>query len=155
MTTPAPRLLAKVKAHKGLILCECLSPYSIQDKILLAPDNSAVMVFNPEQNLGISSEALELLKTLKKSEDELGHVDWGTDKVGRPYFFWLGSMKTIVDPDECQTAAAFKASDKFVLIANDVSEDGMGAVDQVLAKKVLVAELEKPVAPMWSSGSKE
>ena len=155
MTTPASHLMAKVRVHKGFILCECLFPSSVQDKVLVAPDNTAVLVFDTEKNLGISSEAMELLKTLKRSEDEVGHVDWATDKAGRSYFFWLGSVRTLVDPEVCQTAAPFVASDKFVVIDNDVSKEAMSAVDQALANKEIDRQMELAAKPMWSSEAKE
>ena len=79
------------------------------------------------RNVGISAEALELLRKVRRGHDDLGDIDWfrtGTKAA----FCWLGGPYRIVDPNKAEGSRSFGIFE-YVQIANDVPEGAKGVID--------------------------
>lgn len=129
---------AKITAYKGIIVCDCIAEKSIPDECHLSIDNTGVIgqVFmDTKNNVGISLEALELIKTIPKGHDSLGDFDWfkaGDDKYA---LGWLGGPKRIMFPLESETSRQFTLGD-FVEIPNDSDGAAMAAIDAYHARVI-------------------
>ena len=65
------------------------------------------LVHDTDQRLGISPEALELLKTVEVSADAIGDVTWWASS-GISHFGWVGDRYRIADPDSITANREFQ-----------------------------------------------
>lgn len=75
--------------------------------------------------LGMSKEAFKLLKTIKKSGDDIGEVSAWKTTDGKDCFAWLGGFKKIVDIANSSGDASGIANIKYKTIKNDVPKRAM------------------------------
>ena len=121
---------AKITAYKGMLVCELVADKSIDDEVVTTLDNPSTfgqVIMNTEKNLGVSKEALELMKTVKIGHDDLGDIDWFSSVKGDT-FGWIGGPYNIVNPANAETARGFKIL-AHILIENEVPEGAMKAID--------------------------
>jgi hypothetical protein len=83
---------------------------------------------NTKETLGVSEEALVLLKTIKRGRDSIGDVDWWAVDDGSSAFGWFGPMCRLIEPAEAETSRQFKIGE-YVSIPNDVPEGARAAID--------------------------
>ena len=124
-------LQAHITAYKGLIVCELLAEKSIDGAVTTSLDNPGCIgqvIHNTAENLGVSEEALALLKAVKRGHDDLGDIDWFDTSDGKASFGWLGGPYAIKDPVRCEGSSSYKISN-FVTIPNDVPEGAKNAID--------------------------
>ena len=124
-------VLAKVTTYKGKIVIELIAKASIPEKCHLSIDNPSCIgqvIMDTKNNLGISPEAFELLKGMRKGHDGLGDIDWF--RSGDVHTFgWLGGPYAIKDPATLETSRDWVIGD-YVEIPNDVPEGAKNAIDQ-------------------------
>lgn len=88
----------KVTEYNGLVVIETLKPEKDEDFIpVTEPGKVGSVLIDTGKHLGISKEALAIMKDLYISHDDIGDVDaW---KAGdRDCFGWLGPLIRIVGP---------------------------------------------------------
>jgi len=78
--------------------------------------------------LGVSDEAMALLKTIKRGRDSIGDVDWWACDDKSFAFGWLGPHLRLVDPKQSQTSRQYKVG-PYVTIPNEVRPDAIEAID--------------------------
>lgn len=83
----------KVTEYKGHVVVETLKPEADEDFIpVTEPGKIGSVLINTGKHLGISKEALAIMKGYKVSMDDIGEVDaWKTDD-GKDCFAWLGPL---------------------------------------------------------------
>ncbi len=122
---------ARVTTYKGLLVLELLATQSIQNEVstsLDRPGNIGQVIMNTAKHLGVSPEALTILKTLPKGQDSLGDIDWFQSDAQGECFGWLGGPYAIKDPARVETSAAWKVGEH-VVIENDVPEGARTFID--------------------------
>lgn len=122
---------AKITAYKGKIVCELVAKSSIPNEVNTSLDNPTTMgqiIHNTEKHLGVSDEALKLMRTLKRGSDSLGDIDWFETGGGTASFGWLGGPYNIIDAAECEPSRDFKIL-KYVRIPNDVPDGAKEHID--------------------------
>lgn len=122
---------AKVTAYKGILAIECTEKESTPGETHLSIDQSGVIgqvIMNTKETLGVSPEALEVLKTIPKGRDSIGDVDWWEVNDGTYAFGWLGGMCRLLEPEGAVTSRQYKQGD-YVEIPNDVPEGAITAID--------------------------
>ncbi|MFA5489963.1 MAG: hypothetical protein WC284_12200 [Candidimonas sp.] len=123
---------AKIVAYKGLILCELLTHHDVDDEVATSignPDRFGQVIMNSAKNVGISAEALALLQTLKKGTGSLGDIDWFRAEDGDGVFGWIGAVRAIFDPKNCETSRDYRSDLGHVVIPNDVPDQAKEAID--------------------------
>ena len=71
----------------------------------------------------MSDKAYELLKTMKKSGDDIGDVSAYQTVKGNYCFSWLGGIKRLVNMDQAETSREGIAEIKYVSIPNKVPNE--------------------------------
>lgn len=120
----------KITAYKGILCIETQAPFDKDDTFL--PNNEGrigCLVMGTKENLGVSQEALDLLKTIRQSRDDIGDVMWWGIK-GKFYFGWLGSPLSLKDPKRIEGDRRYTVTEgEYILIPNDVPEGAKEAID--------------------------
>lgn len=121
---------ARITAYKGIIVCELLATASIKGEVTTSLDNAGVfgqVIHDTAKNLGVSAEALVLLKGLPRGRDSLGDIDWF--RTGeKAAFGWIGGPYAIKDPKDCETSRQYEVL-AHVVILNDVPDGAKEAID--------------------------
>jgi hypothetical protein len=128
-------LHAKVTAHKGILVITLVATKSIPNECHLSLDNPGCIgqvIMDTKRHLGVSKQAMALLKTVRRSHDDIGDVDWF--KTGNKYAFgWLGGMHVLKNPKTIEGSSQYEIGD-YVEIANDVPDDAKAAVGRLTSK---------------------
>lgn len=128
---------ANVTAYKGKLVIQLLTMVSIDNETAVSmdvPGRFGQVIMNTKEHLGVSEEALELLKTVKRGHDGLGDgLDWfKTEVAGQApahAFSWLGGPYAIVDPTT-QSGSRDYVVGEYQTIPNDVPQGAKDAIDQ-------------------------
>lgn len=126
-------LKVKVTAYKGCLAIETLPPFDKTDTFIPAGQgNFGCVLMGTTSRLGVSKEALALLKTVKKSRDSLGDVMWW--KLAPPSegycFGWIGGVLAIQDPTQIEGDRDFAVhAGQYVTIPNDTVQGAKDAID--------------------------
>lgn len=124
-------LHAKITAHKGILAIELLTTKNIDGEVSINTPWQAIE--NTKQHLGVSNEALELLKTIEVGQSILGDICWSDAIHDQQDFVWHGShFTTLFDPKSAKAGRDHKVSDSYVLIDNDVPESARGIIEAIL-----------------------
>lgn len=108
---------AVITAYRQHLVIQLLVAHSIPGEVKTSLDNAGCLgqtVLDSGANLGISREALELLKSVKRGKDPVGDLYWKAKETGRCIFAWRGAPVVAISPDTC------KASDFFAIHAHTV-----------------------------------
>jgi len=123
-------LYAKVTAYRGHIICDMLVDESNEDaRTSHSPGYEDNAIINTKENLGISMEALALLKTVKKGKRSLGDIDWFPLEDGRAVFGWFGTPHQIFNIRVIEGSRDYCILD-YVPIPNDVPQGAINCIDR-------------------------
>jgi len=89
-------LKTRVTAYKGIIVIETKDPSKDNDFVPAGGSKIGCVLMNAAKRLGISDEALELLKSIPKSRHDIGDVDSFTSNEHGDVFAWLGPASRLV-----------------------------------------------------------
>jgi hypothetical protein len=123
---------AEITAYKGRIIIELKVKKSIPGEVLTSLDTPRLpgqLVNNTAKNLGISKEALDLLKSVRKGDGAAGDVDWTRTEEGKTTFGWIGGRCAIFNPETCEGSKRFKVGG-YVTIPNEVPEGARQQLDK-------------------------
>jgi len=124
-------LKTKVTAHKGIIVIETKDPAADNDFIPAGGSRIGCVLINTKDRLGISGEALELLKKIPRSGDDIGEVDTFTSNKRGDVFTWLGPVCRLVDPVGASGSQTYDIGNiEFNIIPNEVPEKAAAAIDR-------------------------
>ena len=124
---------ALVTAYKGRIVIELKAKKSIPGEVLTSLDHKDLdcqIINNTGKNLGVSKEALDLLKGVHRGNGAVGDVDWSRTQQGHSSFGWRGGRCAILTPEYCEASSQFKVRD-CVTIPNDVPEGARRQLDRM------------------------
>lgn len=127
---------AHITTYKGRLIFQLLTRKSIKHEVITNLDNPQSIghvIINTKKNLGISKEALTLLKTLHKGTKHVGHLDWSKSHQGLDSFVWIGKANDIRSPEELEASKTYKIM-SHIVIENCVPQEAMQAIDQVTKK---------------------
>ncbi|WP_151633674.1 hypothetical protein [Noviherbaspirillum aerium] len=122
---------AEITAYRGRIIITLLADRSIPGQVITSQDNPRFpghVIHNTGHYLGVSKEALRLLRAVPASSDETSDLNWFHTDDGKPMFFWRGGRYAIFSPDYCFVAKEFKIRDH-VCIPNRVPEGARAQLD--------------------------
>lgn len=123
-------MYATVTAYKGKLVLSLLATAS-NDEVTTTLDNPGVIgqvICNSAKNVGVSDEAIELLKTIKSGRDAIGDVDWFASDAAGDVFAWLGGPYAIVDPKTAEAARGYQVR-TYAKVPNDVPDGAKVAID--------------------------
>lgn len=123
---------ASVTAYKGILAIRLLTDHSIEGQVttsLDTPNTIGQVIHNTREHLGVSAEALVLLKAIRKGPGSLGKVMWFNTSDGKQSFGWIGHGACLIDPFNCLADRDYLVTDNYVLIENEVEEDAKRVID--------------------------
>ncbi len=125
-------LNAKITAHNGILICQTMADKSSEECVLISDTPGVIgnVYMNTKETLGISKEALEILRTLKKGRDSIGDIDWFA--TGDKYAFgWLGPIHRLVDPATAETSRQYVIGDYVDIPNSDAPQEAIDAIEQM------------------------
>jgi hypothetical protein len=123
---------AEVTAYKGRIVIELKTRRSIPGEVLTSLDTPRMgsqIIKDTAKNLGVSKEALQLLKTVHRGANAIGDVNWSSSEEGSGNFGWVGGCCAIFSPATCEASSQFKVRG-YVTIDNNVPEGARRQLDK-------------------------
>jgi hypothetical protein len=122
---------AEVTAYRGRIIVELKARKPIPGEVILGGNSQmgVHIIKDTAHNLGVSHEALELLKKVRRSPDANGELDWSRDADGKACFGWRGGDCLIVSPETCFGSSKFNVR-SCVDIPNQVPEGARRQLDK-------------------------
>lgn len=114
----------KITAYKGILCIETQEPFTQDEDFVPAEgDNPECTLMDTKGNLGVSQEALDLLKTVRPSRDAIGDLMWFPSHKDKFCFGWNGGPLSLKDPKRTEGDRDYKVRDgEYTLIPNDVPE---------------------------------
>lgn len=86
---------------------------------------------NTSKNLGISEEALELMRLVKRGNDAIGDIDWFKLYNDEYVFSWIGGLYRILDPLDSVTARGFSIyKNQCQIIENTLNDEIINSANQ-------------------------
>jgi hypothetical protein len=125
-------MYAKVTAHRGFLIFELLVDKSNEEVAtnLDRPGNLGQVIMNTKKNVGISDEAMALLKTVKNSYDAIGDVDFFATVDEKNAFSWLGGPREIKDPKSIEGARNTNWDLPYIKIPNEPPAGAIEVIDK-------------------------
>ncbi|SNT07616.1 hypothetical protein SAMN06265795_11339 [Noviherbaspirillum humi] len=122
---------AEITAYRGRLVIALLTKRSIQGEVTTSEDSPRFpgqIIHDTAQYLGISNEALRLLRKLKPSGEDVGDLNWFMNDKGKSVFFWRGGRYAIFSPEYCIAAKDFGIRD-YITIPNKVPRGAQEQLD--------------------------
>jgi hypothetical protein len=89
-----------------------------------------------KRRLGVSKEALLLMREIEVGCDAIGDIDWWRCYDGTYAFSWWGPLYRIINPDDSVSARAFREyHDQCQVIPNNIPEDVLRDVETALGSE--------------------
>lgn len=130
-------LKVKVTAYKGLIVIEPIEPEKDASAkkgwVPVGPGRFGSVLCKTKGHLGVSKEAVNLLRQVQRGVDSIGDLSWWECDDGSHAFSWFGAAYRIIDP-----STAIGDRDYTVLpsllqdcetIPNEVPDEAKAAID--------------------------
>jgi hypothetical protein len=122
-------LKVKVTAYEQNLIIEVIDGKEDKNFIPIGEGRIGCVLIETDTCLGMSKEAFELLKTIKKSHDDIGDVTaWKTDD-DKNCFGWLGGFKKIINMEKAEGDSSGIADIKHVTIENDVPQEAIDVIN--------------------------
>jgi hypothetical protein len=123
-------MYATVTAYKGIIVLQLLATAS-NEEVTTTLDNPGVfgqVICNSATNVGISEEAIKLLKTIRPGGDSIGDVDWFRSDAKGDVFAWIGGPWAMINPETAEAARGY-AVRSYATVPNDVPDGAKEVID--------------------------
>ena len=124
-------LKVQITAHEQNLIIETLNEKEDKNFIPVGPNRLGSVLIETDKFLGMSKEAADLLKTIKKSHDDIGDICVWKTNDNKDCFSWLGGFKKIIDVTIAEGDSSGIADIRYVTIKNIVPPEAL----KVLTKK--------------------
>ena len=123
-------LKVKVTAYKQNIIIETIDGKEDKNFVPIGGTRFGCVLIETDKFLGMSKEAVTLLKTIKKSHDAIGDVTTWKTNDNKDCFAWIGNLKKIVNMEKAEGDKDGIIDIKHVTIENDVPQEAMDIIDK-------------------------
>lgn len=117
-----PELLARVSAHKGVLIFIGYGPAPRDAWVPAGGGRIGCVVLDSAKNVGISPEALELLRKIPRSHDAIGDVDWWKCDDDTCAFAWLGGYRRLINAANASGSRDYVIG-PHVVIENEIPDE--------------------------------
>lgn len=130
--------MIRVLAYKNILVIDTPEKYWGGTEFFIPNGGSNIgcLVMDTKKHLGVSKEAMTLLRKIKKSGDDIGDVMWWENE-GSCTFGWLGPAIRLVNPDVCEGDNDYAVREgQYVEVPNDkIPEGAKTVIDQMSSRK--------------------
>lgn len=123
-------LKVKVTAHENYLIIETLDEKEDENFIPVGGSRVGSVLIETDKYLGMSKEAKILLKTLKKSGDDIGEISTWTTNDNKDCFSWLGGFKRLVNMNTAEGDSKGIVDIKHVTIENVVPQEAIDVINK-------------------------
>ena len=94
-------------------------------------DRLGCVLGDSERMLGVSNEALRLMKKIPRNNDSIGDIDWWLCDDGKYAFSWFGSIHRVIHTNNAQAPQNFVVKpDRCRIISNELPEEAIQFIDK-------------------------
>jgi hypothetical protein len=97
-------------------------------------DRIGCVLLDTKRQLGVSEEALSLMRRIPRNRDSFGDISWWACDDGTHAFSWLGAIHKVLDPLNIEASRDFHITDRSrslcTIIPNEVPEIAQAAIDE-------------------------
>ena len=122
-------LKVRITSHKNHLIIETLKPEEDKNFIPVGGSRIGCVLIETDKYLGMSKEAFDLLKTIKRSGDDIGDVSAWRTTDNRDCIAWLGNVKRLVNMESAEGDNGGIADIAYVTIDNVSPEDAVALID--------------------------
>ena len=101
------------------------------------------VVTDTKNRLGVSEEAFDLMKTIKRNHDAIGDISWWECDDGTHAFAYFGSIHRVINPESAEGDRDFRVTPSLrnacAIIPNDVPEEAKVLLDSLKEGEELYA----------------
>ncbi len=120
----------RITTYKGALVVDTESPEEGDGFLPNTKGRLGCLLFKTKGRLGISEEAVALLRTVRVGRDAIGDLMWFGDAKHGLTFGWIGEPRYILWPDACCGDRDYRVWERqYVPIPNDVPEAVRAAFD--------------------------
>lgn len=116
-----------ITKYENYLIIKTIKPEKDENFIPAGGNKIGCVLIDTKKHLGMSDEAFNLMKEIKKSGDDIGDFDtWETDKgqcVG-----WLGGTHRLVDVSKCESSNKGIIDIEYISIPNNVPPEALEAI---------------------------
>lgn len=123
-------LKVKVTAHENYLIIETLDKKEDKNFIPVGGTRIGCVLIETDKYLGMSKEAKTLLKTMKKSYDDIGDISTWTTNDNKDCFSWLGGIKRLVDMNTAEGDNQGIIDIKHITIENIVPQEAIDIINK-------------------------
>lgn len=123
-------LKVKVTAYKQNLIIETIDEKEDKNFVPVGGTRFGCVLIETKKYLGMSKEAVTLLKTIKKSHDAIGDVTTWKTHDNKDCFGWIGGLKKIVNMEKAEGDREGIIDIKHVTIENDVPSEAQDVIDK-------------------------
>jgi|GEM_PF-2010552 len=143
-------LKVRVLAHEGNLVMVPLAPEEgiDDDWWPTGGDKMGCVVGDTRRRLGVSKEAIGLMRGIKRNRDAIGDIGWWRCHDGTYAFSWWGPIFRIIHPNDAEGSRDFATHpDQYVEIPNDVPPEVIEGCRKAAAGEMLLSG--KAAETMW------
>jgi hypothetical protein len=130
--------IVKVTTYENYLIIESDPETMNEDWVPYGGSKFGCVIVNTNEHLGISSDALEILKKVKRSSDAIGDVDAWKTSDGIDCFSWIGPCKHIIPIDSLEGSRDYDISTiSYIDIPNDPPPVAINIIDLSLKHRKL------------------
>lgn len=123
-------LKVKVTAYEQNLIIETIDGKEDKNFIPVGGSRFGSVLIETDELLGMSKEAVELLKTIKKSHDDIGDVSMWETNDNKYCFGWIGGFKKIIDMTKAEGDKTGFIDIKHVTIENHVPKEAIDVINK-------------------------
>jgi hypothetical protein len=124
-------LKTKITAYRGRLIIDTDMEKDCTEFLGLGSGHIGCILSHTKKHLGVSAEAIALMKTVEKGSDSLGDLMWwGGDFM---IIGWTGNPCRVMDPAKAETDRDFEIrGGHYIEIPNDVPDQYAALIDSEL-----------------------
>ncbi len=122
------KLKVKVTSYNNHVIIETINDKEDKNFIPISKGRVGNVLIQTDKYLGMSKEAETLIKTIKRSHDDIGDVSTWKTNDNKYCFSWLGGLKKIVDINKSETDKSGIINIPYIPIPNDIPKEAIDII---------------------------
>ena len=123
------KIRVKVTSYKDNLIIETIKPDEDKNFVPVGNGRLGCVLIDTKELLGMSEEAVKLMKTLPRNNDAIGDVSTWKTTEGQHCFAWFGNLKRLVDVKKCESDRDGIIDIDHITIPNEPPKEAIEAID--------------------------
>lgn len=123
------KVRVKVTAYKDNLIIETVKPDEDKNFVPVGNGRLGCVLIDTKELLGMSEEAVTLMKKLRRNNDAIGDVSTWKTTEGTHCFAWFGNLKRLVDVNKCESDRDGIIDIDHITIPNEPPKEAIEVID--------------------------